>query len=1530
MKFRPSERGVALITTLIMLALVTSMSVAFLALTRREKGSVTNTERLSTSGQLAQMAFNRAQVEVASRMISSGNRHAYDLLVSTNYSNGGFISGDTTTINANYTYSSGFALSMADQVQNIANLFYDPRPPVYVDTNASGTTGPLDFRFYNDLNRNRRFEATGVFDEYDNFNNNLGPRPFTGDPQWVGALERPESRHSGNNLFLGRYAFMALPAGKSLDLNWIHNQAKYIAPNLEGYVRNHGYLPSEMNLAAFLVGLNTNAWPLNSYVYQPGLLLASGGTAFQDALALSYYRANSNYFSLSNISHLFGPVGTTELSINLLDDYGDGFTDANGNRFLMTGTSLPTVLGRDDNVLPGSIPPWFGSPKPRPYFDIMSDLFRTGRAYAPMVARMTSRMNVPPGHYDRYTFYRLAAQLAADSELDRTTHQIHLNYNNLTYGRFRADVDVNGSTDTIFVPDFSVNNGQLVTFTEELFPGGTVTPSGGLPQFVSRRITYRAFNVTYVPAGVTFQITLDGVNALDINAGPAGTYSYVYSLTAPFDANRQTDFIPWEPVQFFGSVANALLKQHHGLSIDGQGPNIQLYPNNNFTADVRRTLQLAANIYEATRGARYPEWNSTVQYPDVANGNNRFVLCSGISYEAVGSPPPGQEPASLIGASPGWNYLPVYPSVFRPLYANIGGEIYITGFQHETNALFLQNYFVDIKDPAQLPLVGTDVNIYGVSPIIATRKGMPSFNEFTLETIATLTRKLEFYKNQTNGPIVATNQMLILSITNAVGIEGWNSYLHSFPSNVILLVTNNFSAAIATNTLQSNIYAYGPSNTTLTDLNLIRYTNGAAALASPWQPLGFKLFRGGEPTMLAGQYVERYGFNASLSNYFTNILTPAGVGAFQRSSGFPVPSWYLNATNRFVYAAIQGPSLAAGHVLDMVTLDDMNVSIDLTQALLNDTAQAAGLPNMWLTNRFNNADITIAPEGVTNQIMVSLGVPRLSPTLWQRYSAPSGIQNVDFQINKFRSFMGLTPYPPYNRARIPPTTNAAAPFAPTRKYYDIKRWSVNDPAVHFNTTDLSRPVVDQLYNAYPPNTATYWQFTRANYGKPVEQRITPYSPWGGKRDPATLLTAFDQGVTNVPPPTLDPLDYDMSIKDSLVRRSDDWAFPDGKIGNVGWLGRVHRGTPWQTIYMKAVPANANSWNTWMGQGRLGSHPTNDWGLFDMFTIAVDANARRSLLSVNQTNEAAWAAALGGVLVLSNSTDYVFNPPATAPAYDDLQIIPFNPNDPASYAFKTIHNAIVNRRNNLNNQTLPQVFTNIGQILAVPELSVGPIVGATLNSEVLPSPFINIGFPVNPDPWSPEQKYGIPDAVYERIPQQIMSLLTVEDYPRVAIYAYGQALEPAARSRVLTPGNFYRLCTNYAIKGEVVSKSMVRFEGINPSLGFNTTNNVDIANDTIGINQVVFRLRHTQRNWGNIWNTPVVFRPVPEAGVATALPAPLVYGRTYYIVNHGVDFIRLALTPGGTPIDLTDTGVGINAVTTIPKAVVERYNLIQPD
>ena len=79
--------------------------------------------------------------------------------------------------------------------------------------------------------------------------------------------------------------------------------------------------------------------------------------------------------------------------------------------------------------------------------------------------------------------------------------------------------------------------------------------------------------------------------------------------------------------------------------------------------------------------------------------------------------------------------------------------------------------------------------------------------------------------------------------------------------------------------------------------------------------------------------------------------------------------------------------------------------------------------------------------------------------------------------------------------------------------------------------------------------------------------------------------------------------------------------------DASWLGRVHRGTPWQTLYLKAPGATLPSWMQWTGNGQLltnwnGSYgltydafftqPTNDWRLASLLVSLLNTNDPRTL------------------------------------------------------------------------------------------------------------------------------------------------------------------------------------------------------------------------------------------------------------------------------------------------------------------------------
>jgi len=72
--------------------------------------------------------------------------------------------------------------------------------------------------------------------------------------------------------------------------------------------------------------------------------------------------------------------------------------------------------------------------------------------------------------------------------------------------------------------------------------------------------------------------------------------------------------------------------------------------------------------------------------------------------------------------------------------------------------------------------------------------------------------------------------------------------------------------------------------------------------------------------------------------------------------------------------------------------------------------------------------------------------------------------------------------------------------------------------------------------------------------------------------------------------------------------------------------------------------------------------------------------------------------------------------------------------------------------------------------------------------------------------------SINDEVMERIPQQVLSLLTVEHSPRFVIYAYGQTLRPAPDSVIRGIPQYNGLCTNYQVTAETATRTVVRVEG----------------------------------------------------------------------------------------------------------------------
>ena len=411
-------------------------------------------------------------------------------------------------------------------------------------------------------------------------------------------------------------------------------------------------------------------------------------------------------------------------------------------------------------------------------------------------------------------------------------------------------------------------------------------------------------------------------------------------------------------------------------------------------------------------------------------------------------------------------------------------------------------------------------------------------------------------------------------------------------------------------------------------------------------------------------------------------------------------------------------------------------------------------------------------------------------------------------------------------------------FNPVGEIHLTDRRMANDPMVHYTKEDLQP---GGLVYTYPEG---YWKFyadvyhdrrpemfqgllldpaisegriaepsgdflvtyvNRTNRVAAPYKFVNAYAPWG---------ISANLG-TGIPSPALE---VDMAYKDPLVTNSAAWSFPTptNAFASIGQLGRIHRGTPWQTVYLKSSIANIGAdsegniadrhhWKWWSGS--YGTHPTNDWALLDTFSTALTENAARGQIGVNQTNLPAWSAILSGVPVLRRLNSDGTNLVATV-------LDPAEGNG-AAFVQKIVAGYMINgvfrhgiasgfiHTNGWPGDPLVTVTGPDGKSLTIPKarrsLPRFQSVGEICSVETL-----SVGSPllenVEYDESNPGRTFRpVSDEVVERIPQQILSLLKAEQ-PRYVIYAWAQTLKPAPGAVVTAPGPFFGLSTNYVVTG----------------------------------------------------------------------------------------------------------------------------------
>jgi len=825
-----------------------------------------------------------------------------------------------------------------------------------------------------------------------------------------------------------------------------------------------------------------------------------------------------------------------------------------------------------------------------------------------------------------------------------------------------------------------------------------------------------------------------------------------------------TNFFPWRAMDFFTNTANALLANAgYNFTIT----NIQIYPTNFYTASVHRLLQLAVNIYDSTTNrvflgpANYPYCPTVLRplFRRTTIGTNNVVIIAG------------------------------YREVFGTALANSTTAPQIVELDNGNPVVNLQRIW-PLATPAY-PTERQEPLVSGMPLVIGAKKGFPNFNEFAMQTYVYLSRLIEFRRASINGPVTQTNLMYVLTLTNTFGLEAWNSYSNAYPRNLQLVAAADMTPVI------TSLFDNGQPPITLLSNRVTRgvTTNIAAGYWRGWPSLGQVRYSFVLPWNVTNNILFT---NATYINHFPWLIPETHV--FQPPANqFYTPHWVLNLNTRLRFILVDTD---AQRIVDYVNLNNWEPAQDIT-AVLTAGADCSGSPasynnpaSQWCTNRQHNAsalNLGVPTMGVLNQIGVGLGLG--SPNLKNFSLDPYSGRDVESAVDGFRyNLLGWGPQYPKDTGKTFYRSNVFyAPFVPYTPLYVHTSLQANDPLVHYTLGDLSFVGVNvtnvDFQSRNPPLD---------NLGQ-INDR---YEPWGGNPFKSR----------SVMPP------FQVAAKDPLVRRSDDWDFPTNKYANVGWLGRVHRGTPWQTVYLKSsnilyqagsLPIqNLVSWQRWTGNYTNGAVwgyptnsavstnlvplypgnnfvgygnitpdavftlPTNDWRILDLFTTAFNDNATRGQLSVNQTNLAAWSAVLAGVNILSNVTTSGFIEPAGV----------YSPPPAPQPPVVQIVNGIINARTNFPNNT----YQRMGDILAASELTIA-------------SPYLLGGTNI------------VNDAVVERIPQQIMGLLRGGEQPRFLIYSYGQALRPAAHS-IVPSGQFLGLCTNYQITAEVATRAVVRIDG----------------------------------------------------------------------------------------------------------------------
>lgn len=837
------------------------------------------------------------------------------------------------------------------------------------------------------------------------------------------------------------------------------------------------------------------------------------------------------------------------------------------------------------------------------------------------------------------------------------------------------------------------------------------------------------------------------------------------ALARPAEASSQLN--PACPLQFFTAAADKLLRGSTTEWFEQSPSNyVQTYYGITGNSYTNINGVNVTNIGFLGQTNQIPSFGIT-NIPVYVNGS--FVYTPAVNRLL-------QVTANILDATT-TNY---YPSVFRPIFYKavernyflnqLFTNVYIRGYQYVQEPLAsnnppILNTPMDVND-ARVPfgLSGMTNNIYGIPWVIGVKKGLPNFNELELDNCFFIERELQFNRNSSApaapgtafpyGRIYTTNQMYVMGVSNLIGVDDWNSYAENYTNQVTIVAQDALSVTL-TNDAGFSIGNFFYTNTVATTNSWPGYsfllpfgTNMTVAQNLSFTP---------SPPSAYGTYLYYYT-PRQLSFGGFDFTGPCFIPQSLDTSNFldqgtpPLPHFGLTVTNRLQAYIIDVNNC----ILDYVQLAPANSSLDVSSAIAdpNSGTVPGDTAGLWSTNYYSDSD---TPSGVLEQYLVSIGGPfpiedsdegvRSQQTGWTTAPIP-GLGNDNSpaaQQAYFSAFFSAGDYAFYDDSYI---TNISysipAPFTPIRLIVQRTVYAANDPLVHYMSSDLndfSNDTVNRRSLSLPPPAITS-----------MGQLSDRYMPWGSEypgeqflnEPPVNVMTSFN----GIP---VDNNQYNLAYKDPAVWSSDDWNFPTNQILSASWLGQVHRGTPWQTIFLKSTNilelqstfpgTGVFTWVEWTGDTNLADAvfmaPAQDWAIAGLLASLFNTNNEASLFSANDPNPNDWENVLNGMTAVTNDLpDQVLSFDPT-PEFATLTI------SSNSTQAAEIANAI-----EVTRAASPrQLFITPGDIFAVPQLSVQ-------------SPFLNWNDPA-------QEQAGISDQAYEAIPGQLLPLLRVDSIGSMA-------------------------------------------------------------------------------------------------------------------------------------------------------------------